>query len=131
MFEKIVSGVLGMQVRAAEIDHSGWLVLDLCSRTSSWAGLPHRADLTLLVNHLSEDQPVWLPATTQRLVGRRICQVSSFGVAPEILVTFDTGLLLASFAIDGGNPSWLLVPRRKPMPFEPQPEAYSWTASQH
>lgn len=112
MFNRLCSSVQGKLVRGAQVDPKGWLALDLSASHAIGVG-DDRAELILLIHHLSDDQPAWRHPTLQQLVGCRITNLTAFGPFPEILLTFDTGLLVASVAVTDGEPSWVLVDHRE------------------
>lgn len=108
MFNPFCSSVQGLTVHRARVDPRGWLALRL-SASRAIGMEDDQAGLTLLIRHLTDDQPVWKDATLKQLVGCRITRQITFGPGPEILLTFDTGLLVASIALTAGETSWLLI----------------------
>lgn len=56
------------------------------------------------------DEALWLP-TFERLVGREVVDLSTFGRLPEIFVSLSDGYFVASFMTDNGDPDWALIDR--------------------
>jgi hypothetical protein len=108
MFNRLCSSVQGKLVHRARVDPKGWLALGLSASRAIGVG-DDRVEMILLIHHLSDDQPAWRHTTLQQLVGCRITHLIALGPCPEILLTFDTGLLVASVAITDGAPSWDLI----------------------
>ena len=61
----------------------------------------------------SSDERLW-KAAFERLLGRMVADLSTFGHLPELLLSFSGGLHVASFMTDVGDPAWTLFDRRGP-----------------
>ena len=57
------------------------------------------------------DEALW-PSIFARLVGRRVTEISTFGRLPELLLSLEGDLHVASFMTAEGDPAWTLFDRR-------------------